>query len=60
MKHWIDIESEKDLPKESGFFWIYEGEIIDKPCFFNAFTKKWHIECEQYPTRYQIIKKPEL
>ena len=56
---WIKIESEKDLPKESGFFFIYEEAVINEPCYFNSITKKWIIECEQYPTHYQPILKPK-
>jgi hypothetical protein len=56
---WVKIESEEDLPKESGLFWIVEdGHVINEPCNYHKSTRRWVIKCEQYPTHYQPITKP--
>jgi ABC-type polysaccharide transport system permease subunit len=57
---WIKIESVEDLPKESGFFYIVVNDlVINAPCYFNSITKRWWIDCEQYPTHYQAIFEPQ-
>ncbi len=54
---WIKIESEDDLPKESGeYFTIYEN---DKDCFVNSFyDNSWNFNLYKI-THYQPITKPE-
>jgi hypothetical protein len=57
---WIKIESETDLPKESGLFWIVEdGYVINEPCKYYKSTKRWVIQCNQYPSHYKPIQKPK-
>ena len=63
---WIKIESEEDLPKEKGEYWIV-NTIYKKPIMqMRAYTdcvfsekrnKKFWLK---YVTHYQLIEKPEL
>jgi hypothetical protein len=56
---WVKIESEDDLPNESGLFWIVQhGYVINEPCNYYKSTKIWVIQFNQYPTHYQPIIKP--
>lgn len=54
---WIKIESEDDLPKEDGFYWVVDSEtkdIIDR-----YFDTKNYDYFNQFSTHYQSIQKPK-
>ena len=56
---WIKIESEDDLPKKEGSYWIYDG-INVTTAFFNfgsKFQLVMGINCKA--THYQPITKPQ-
>ncbi|EMY3554928.1 hypothetical protein [Flavobacterium psychrophilum] len=58
---WIKIEKDSDLPNKSGLFWIIEdGHIINEPCNYYKSTKRWVIQCNQFPTHYKPVIKPDL
>jgi len=58
---WIKIESEDDLPKETGVFWcILNNEIVFLRYWSEA--KLWEdleTENRSFPTCYQPIQKPQ-
>ena len=58
---WIKIESEADLPKESGFYFGKDYEFGTDIMYFDFETKKWKdlsLYIQQV-THYQPIVKPE-
>lgn len=55
---WIKIESEADLPKEDLQCWLIDEEFGTDIGYFSFSTKKWFVDCEQFPTHYQPIIKP--
>jgi len=57
---WIKIESEADLPKEDGFYWMKDKEFgVDMAQYFSE-EKKWFCSnVRQFPTHYQPIVKPK-
>lgn len=60
-REWIKIESEDDLPKETGIFWcILNNEIVFLQYWSEA--KLWEdlqTENRSFPTHYQPIQKPQ-
>lgn len=59
---WISIESEEDLPKESGTFYIsfYNGEV--GTALFYLDVQRWystHEGIRRFPTHYQPIVNPQ-
>ena len=58
---WIKIESEADLPKESGFYFGKDYEFGTDIMYFDFETKKWKDLSGyiQQATHYQPIVKPE-
>lgn len=58
---WIRIESEKDLPKESGLYFGKDYEFGTDMTFFDFETKKWEDSNGylQNVTHYQPIEKPK-
>jgi len=55
---WIKIESEADLPKESGFYYVVDSdskEVTDR--YFEIENYDYF---RQFSTHYQPIRKPEL
>ena len=58
---WIKIESEEDLPKESGFYFGKDYEFGTDIMYFDFETKKWKDLSGyiQRVTHYQPIVKPE-
>ena len=59
---WIKIESESDLPKESGEYWTYEKNGSIDIRFFMYMPKIWDIHEMEFEqpnvTHYQPITKP--
>ena len=58
---WIKIESEKDLPKESGLYFGKDYEFGTDMTFFDFETKEWE-DSSGYLlniTHYQPIEKPK-
>lgn len=60
---WIKIESEKDLPKESGAYWItVYSELSNAPFWYNVIEKTFnfrgHIFKFNEVSHYQPIIKP--
>jgi len=58
---WIKIESEDDLPKENGIYWVVKDDEIvciepKKPI---NFKKLWSDFKKDNITHYQPIQKPE-
>ena len=60
---WIRIESEEDLPNDSGDYWVYETNGVIGIRFFMSVPKKFgnhETEIEEPKiTHYQPIVKPE-
>ena len=55
---WIKIESEDDLPKEDGFYWVIDSEsskVINR-----YFEKGNHDFFKQFSSHYQPIVFPDL
>ena len=58
---WVKIESEKDLPKESGLYFGKDYEFGTDMTFFDFETKEWE-DSNGYLlniTHYQPIEKPK-
>lgn len=54
---WIKIESEKDLPKEKGLYWVFcRGEVQTKSFLKSYYDIHLWIDNVRY---YQPIQKPE-
>lgn len=60
---WIRIESEEDLPNESGDYWVYDVNRSIDIRFYMGFSKTWgnHEMEADVPkiTHYQPIVKPK-
>lgn len=55
---WVKIESEEDLPKEDGFYWVIDSEaseVIDR-----YFEKGNHDFFKQFSSHYHPVIKPNL
>jgi len=57
---WIRIESEKDMPKDSGRYWIKDKEFGRDIAKYFTENKTWYCDdIRQFPTHYQPITKPK-
>ena len=55
---WIKIQSEEDLPKEDGFYWVIDSEaseVVDR-----YFEKGNHDFFKQFSSHYHPVIKPDL
>ena len=55
---WIKIESEEDLPKEDGFYWVIDSEAIE--VVDRYFEKGNHDFFKQFSSHYHPVIKPNL
>ena len=57
---WTRIESEADLPKEYGLYWLYLKTGMIGTRFIHNGIKKWEaIDIFQEATHYQLVIKPQ-
>ena len=55
---WIKIESEADLPKEDGFYWVIDSEASE--VIYRYFEKGNHDFFKQFSSHYHPVIKPDL